>query len=191
MIGLLTVFMLRAYGIRIVDVVEPREERRALALQLGARAAFSPQEMMNRSELYPVGIECSSRNVAFELLQRRMQYAGRICILADGNIEPLVLAPAFHEKELSMVGRVMAGTIKNMAGGILAWCVSMLITSNSYLITIPRQTTWLALLKSWQVVQLYQRRYWYSMMLAWRCNNATSPNISTYRNRLSHPYSTI
>jgi len=37
-------------------------------------------------------------------LQRRMQYTGRICILADGNIEPLVLAPAFHEKELSVVG---------------------------------------------------------------------------------------
>src|SRR2546421_11642461 len=103
-IGLLTVFMLKAYGVRTVDVVEPREERRALALQLGARAALSPQEMMNRSEVYPVGIECSSRNAAFELLQRRMQYTGRICILADGNIEPLVLAPAFHEKELSMVG---------------------------------------------------------------------------------------
>ncbi len=103
-IGLLTVFMLKAYGVRTVDVVEPREERHALALQLGARAAFSPQEMMNRSEIYPVGIECSSRNTAFELLQRRMQYTGRICILADGNIEPLVLAPAFHEKELSMIG---------------------------------------------------------------------------------------
>jgi alcohol dehydrogenase len=60
--------------------------------------------MMKRSETYPVGIECSSRNAAFELLQRRMQYTGRICILADGNIEPLVLAPAFHDKELSVVG---------------------------------------------------------------------------------------
>jgi len=103
-IGLLTVFMLKAYGVRTVDVVEPREERRSLALQLGARAALSPQEMINRSEIYSVGIECSSRNAAFELLQRRMQYTGRICILADGNIEPLVLAPAFHEKELSVVG---------------------------------------------------------------------------------------
>ena len=103
-IGLLAIFMLRAYGVRLVDVVEPREERRALALQLGARAALSPQEMMNRSEIYPVGIECSSRNAAFELLQGRMQYTGRICILADGNIEPLVLAPAFHEKELSILG---------------------------------------------------------------------------------------
>jgi alcohol dehydrogenase len=103
-IGLLTVFMLKAYGVCTVDMVEPREERRALALQLGARTALSPQEMMNRSEVYPVGVECSSRNAAFELLQRKMQHTGRICILADGNIEPLVLAPAFHEKELSMIG---------------------------------------------------------------------------------------
>ena len=29
---------------------------------------------------------------------------GRICILADGNLEPLVLAPTFHEKELRIVG---------------------------------------------------------------------------------------
>ena len=103
-IGLLTVSMLRAYGVRVVDVVEPRDERCALALQLGARAALTPEKMMNRSEIYPVGIECSSRNAAFELLQRRMQHNGRICILADGNIDPLVLAPAFHERELSIVG---------------------------------------------------------------------------------------
>jgi alcohol dehydrogenase len=103
-IGLLTVFMLRAYGVRTIDVIEPREERRALALQLGAREALSAEEMIHRSEMYPVGIECSSRNAAFELLQGKMQHAGRICILADGNIEPLVLAPTFHEKELSMVG---------------------------------------------------------------------------------------
>ena len=103
-IGLLTVFMLRAYGIGAVDVIEPREERQRLALQLGARAALSAKEMMNRSEIYPVGIECSSRNAAFEVLQGKMQPAGRICILADGNIESLVLAPTFHKKELSVVG---------------------------------------------------------------------------------------
>ncbi|HEX6484546.1 MAG TPA: hypothetical protein VF043_37350 [Ktedonobacteraceae bacterium] len=33
-----------------------------------------------------------------------MQQEGRICILADGNVEPLVVAPAFHEKELMLVG---------------------------------------------------------------------------------------
>ncbi len=33
-----------------------------------------------------------------------MQHEGRICILADGNVEPLVIAPAFHEKELMLIG---------------------------------------------------------------------------------------
>jgi alcohol dehydrogenase len=41
---------------------------------------------------------------AFELLQGKMQHEGRICILADGNVEPLVIAPAFHEKELMLIG---------------------------------------------------------------------------------------
>jgi alcohol dehydrogenase len=42
--------------------------------------------------------------MAFTLLQDKVQHNGRICILADGNIEPLVLTSAFHEKELSVVG---------------------------------------------------------------------------------------
>jgi alcohol dehydrogenase len=29
---------------------------------------------------------------------------GRICVLADGNLEPLTLTPAFHAKELAVVG---------------------------------------------------------------------------------------
>jgi len=103
-IGLLTTSMLKAYGVQAVDVIEPRAERRAMALQLGASTAVLPHEMAGRNDRYPVAFECSSRNLAFELLQGRMQHAGRICILADGNVEPLVLAPAFHEKELKIVG---------------------------------------------------------------------------------------
>jgi alcohol dehydrogenase len=103
-IGLLTVFMLKASGVRTIDVVEPIVERRAMAFQLGARMAMSPQDITKSSELYPVAFECSSYNTAFELLQSKMQHNGRICILSDGNIEPLTLIPAFHEKELSLVG---------------------------------------------------------------------------------------
>ncbi len=103
-IGLLTTSMLKAYGVHTVDVIEPRPERCAMALQLGASTALSPQEMASRSNNYPVAFECSSRNTAFELLQGRMQHEGRICILSDGNVEPLVLTPAFHEKELKIVG---------------------------------------------------------------------------------------
>ncbi len=50
------------------------------------------------------GCECSSRNDAYALLQNQMQRNGRICITADENLEPLVLAPSFHCKELSTVG---------------------------------------------------------------------------------------
>jgi alcohol dehydrogenase len=103
-IGLLTVFMLKAMGVQVVDVVEPRPERRNLALYFGARAAATHQEMADKDDKYIVGFECSSHNAAFELLQGKMQHEGRICILADGNIEPLALAPAFHEKELMLIG---------------------------------------------------------------------------------------
>ncbi|HLI05913.1 MAG TPA: zinc-binding alcohol dehydrogenase [Ktedonobacteraceae bacterium] len=102
--GLLTLFILKAYGVTTVDVVEPRVERHTLAFKLGASDILCPQELPETSERYAVGFECSSRNTAFTLLQNQMRQGGRICITADGNIEPLVLAAAFHEKELQLVG---------------------------------------------------------------------------------------
>jgi alcohol dehydrogenase len=103
-IGALTLFLLRAVGNRIVDVIEPRPERRALALELGARQVLSPGESGSQDASYAVGFECSSRDAALLLLQQRMRPGGRICVLADGNLERLTLAPAFHEKELSILG---------------------------------------------------------------------------------------
>ncbi|HEY6286652.1 MAG TPA: zinc-binding alcohol dehydrogenase [Ktedonobacteraceae bacterium] len=103
-IGLLTIFILKAFGMQKIDVVEPRAERRRKALELGARMAMPLEEITTGSELYSVAFECSSHNNAFELLQGKMQHDGRICILSDGNIEPLTLKPAFHEKELLLVG---------------------------------------------------------------------------------------
>lgn len=103
-IGLLTIFMLKAHGVQAIDVAEPRTERQTLALELGARIAITPEEVSSGKEKYPIAFECSSRNAAFELLQAKMQQNGRICILSDGNLEPLVLAPAFHEKELTIIG---------------------------------------------------------------------------------------
>lgn len=101
--GLLTLFILRAYGSLDIDIVEPRQERHALATRLGARAVLFPHDLAAVSETYAVAFECSSRNEAYILLQNHMQHNGRICITADGNLEPLVLAPAFHERELSVV----------------------------------------------------------------------------------------
>ena len=103
-IGLLTLFMLTALGCYQVDVIEPLLRRRNLAYQLGARSVFTPDELMDRSEDYALGFECSSTDHAFSLLQQLLQPYGQICVLADGNLEPLILTPAFHHKELRIVG---------------------------------------------------------------------------------------
>jgi alcohol dehydrogenase len=100
-IGVLTVCVLRAIGVHTVDVIEPRRERHALAQRLGARRVLTPQEA-RAGEGYTAGFECSSTEAGFGLLQSQLKPHGRICILADGNIEPLTLTPAFHAKELSV-----------------------------------------------------------------------------------------
>jgi alcohol dehydrogenase len=110
-IGLLTVFMLKALGVQTIDVVEPRAGRRAMALQLGARMAMPSQEITKGSEIYPVACECSSRDAAFELLQGKMQREGRICILSDGNIEPLTpracaISRCFHPRSFKSQARL-------------------------------------------------------------------------------------
>lgn len=100
--GLLTLFILACSGVPSVDIVEPRPDRRALALLLGARHAFEPDAVPGDAT-YTAGFECSSRAAACTLLQERMRPGGRICVLADGNIEPLTLAPAFHANELTLI----------------------------------------------------------------------------------------
>ena len=103
-IGLLALFTLQALGVQEVDVVEPVRERLELARQLGAANVFTPEEASKTQASYTVGLECSSRNAAFSLLQDKLAYHSRICILADGNLEPLELTPQFHQKELRVVG---------------------------------------------------------------------------------------
>ena len=106
-IGLFALFILKAYGVAAVDVVEPDETRHALAWKLGARRVLRPEEAESPAsplEHYPAGVECSARDRAFALLQRRLAQGGRICVLSDGNLEPLVLLPEFHAKELQISG---------------------------------------------------------------------------------------
>lgn len=102
-IGLLTLWTLRAYGVQAVDMIEPRPHRRALAPPLGARIVSAPGDPALGSE-YAVGFECSSRDAAFAELQSRMRCGGRVGVLADGNVEALTLSPAFHAKELTLIG---------------------------------------------------------------------------------------
>ena len=103
-IGLLAVFVLRALGVAHVEVVEPDAGRCDLALVLGARRALAPDEIGPPGERYAAGLECSSRAAACTLLQTQVRHGGRIVILADGNLEPLVLDPLFHERELTVCG---------------------------------------------------------------------------------------
>jgi alcohol dehydrogenase len=102
-IGLLAVWTLRRRGIIDIDVLEPLSTRRELALRLGARRAFTPDELPQSGDRYILGFECSSRNAAFAALQASMRHEGRICVLADGNLEPLALTSYFHEKELRVL----------------------------------------------------------------------------------------
>ncbi|MFN8513907.1 MAG: zinc-binding dehydrogenase [Chloroflexia bacterium] len=103
-IGLLVVFVLKALGVPEVDVVEPEAARCDLALALGARRALAPDEVGPPAERYDAGVECSSRAAACTLLQQQLRHGGRIVVVADGNLEPLVLDSAFHERELTICG---------------------------------------------------------------------------------------
>lgn len=128
-IGLLAVWSLRALGVEVVDVVEPDVSRRALAVDLGARNALAPGERDRMESVYATGFECSSLDAAFHVLQRSMRHEGRVCVLADGNLEPLTLAPEFHMQELTVVASSDGwdyhkhaawhfDTVRNDSGGI-------------------------------------------------------------------------
>ncbi len=103
-IGLMALWTLRAYGVESVDVVEPIAERREIARRFGAANVFALDETAQIPGEYSCGVECSSHDTAFALLQRASKPNGSICILADGNVEPLTLSPDFHRKELHVVG---------------------------------------------------------------------------------------
>ncbi|MEL6322014.1 MAG: zinc-binding alcohol dehydrogenase, partial [Cyanobacteria bacterium J06626_14] len=95
-IGLLAVFVLSAYGVRHVDVVEPLKNRRELALDLGAKAAISLEAANALESRYDAGLECSGYQSGFEVLQTQAKPNTRIAVISDGNREPLVLTPDFH-----------------------------------------------------------------------------------------------
>ncbi|WP_199614549.1 alcohol dehydrogenase catalytic domain-containing protein [Paenibacillus alkalitolerans] len=101
--GLLSEHFLKNYlRVRQVDIVEPDAQRREIAKLFGVNHTFDVSEAPEN--VYDFGLECSSRNKAFETLQKSVVKDGAICILSDGNNEPFVLQPDFYEKELRIVG---------------------------------------------------------------------------------------
>lgn len=103
-IGLLAVFVLAALGTPVVDVVEPDRRRHAIARLLGARHVVTPLEQRQLASIYTAGVECSSNNAAFQLLQEHLRPFSPLCIIADGNLEPLTLALDFHQQQLQVFG---------------------------------------------------------------------------------------
>lgn len=107
--GLLTLYILQASNRKIVDVVEPIENRRNLAKSLGARWAIAPEELKDTGGLYPVGFECSRNDEAFKSLQEKMLPSGNISIIHGAKTEPLTLTEHFHQKGLRIIGNSNTG----------------------------------------------------------------------------------
>lgn len=100
LLGLLTIFNLTRRGITNVTVVEPDAARRTLAEQFGA-IAIAPGFLPH--DAFDVGFECSAAPAGFIELLSHLRPRGRACVLSDGNWGALVLPPAFHRRELSIV----------------------------------------------------------------------------------------
>lgn len=102
LLGLLAVFNLTRRGAVDVTVLEPDAARRARAATFGATAAFAPGELPH--DAFDVGIDCSAAPAGFAELLAHLRPRGRAAVLSDGNWGALTLPPAFHARELSVVG---------------------------------------------------------------------------------------
>lgn len=100
LLGLLTVFNLTRRGVWDVTVLEPDPARRALAVAFGAEGC-SPGELPH--DAFDVGFECSAAPAGFAELLTHLRPQGRACVLSDSNWGALVLPPACHTRELSVV----------------------------------------------------------------------------------------
>lgn len=103
-IGLMTIWLLKRYGIQSIHVLEIDEARCEKARTLGAVSAVHPTEATRWAEDFEVGIECSNDDAGFQILQEKMAHGSRICLLSDGNLAPLSLSAHFHHKELTIIG---------------------------------------------------------------------------------------
>ncbi len=102
-IGLMTVWILKKYGVQSIHVLEIDKTRCEKALKLGADSAVHPAEASRWAEEFEVGIECSNDDAGFQILQEKMAHDSRICVLSDGNVAPLSLSAHFHHKELTLI----------------------------------------------------------------------------------------
>lgn len=109
-IGLLMLQVLRAKGAGWVAVVEPREERRALAHELGADATIDPEAedparavaQLTEDERVAATFECVGSAPAFHTAQRLAGKGGRIVVvgLVPEPVPTSLLGLLAHEKEI-------------------------------------------------------------------------------------------
>lgn len=109
-IGLLMLQVLRAKGAGWVAVVEPREERRALARELGADAAIAPEAedparavaRLTEDERVAATFECVGSAPAFHTAQRLAGKGGRVVVvgLVPEPVPTNLLGLLAHEKEI-------------------------------------------------------------------------------------------
>jgi threonine dehydrogenase-like Zn-dependent dehydrogenase len=109
-IGLLLLQALRASGIGWVAVVEPREERRRLARELGAAATIDPEAedaaraiaRLTDDERAAVVFECVGSPAAFATAFRAAGKGGRIVLvgLVPETVPTNLLGLLAHEKEI-------------------------------------------------------------------------------------------
>lgn len=109
-IGLLMLQVLRAQGAHWVAVIEPREERRALARELGADAVIDPEAedparavaKLTEDERVAVAFECVGSPPAFSTALRAAGKGGRVVLvgLVPDTVPVNLLGVLAHEKEI-------------------------------------------------------------------------------------------
>jgi (R,R)-butanediol dehydrogenase/meso-butanediol dehydrogenase/diacetyl reductase len=109
-VGLLLLQVLKARGVRWAAVVEPRAERRRLALALGADVALDPETQdparavaeLTGNERADVAFECVGSPAAFGTAFRLAGKGGRIVVvgLVPTQVQVNLLALLAHEKEI-------------------------------------------------------------------------------------------
>lgn len=109
-IGMLTVAVLRAFGIDDITVSEPGERRQALAKELGA-AVVNPQELVQPQlptdlvdEPFDAAIECSGRAEAVSAALSQLGRAGVLVLSGTGIKQPRLEMLRVILSELTITG---------------------------------------------------------------------------------------
>ena len=109
-VGLLTIAVLRARGVRDITVSEPSPGRRDRAVALGATRAVGPEELtrppMGRPVDAPfaVAFECSGNAHAARAALDQLDYAGTLVFVGTGRDEPRVNHNRMIVLELTVIG---------------------------------------------------------------------------------------